>query len=101
MTYELKSIRPGSIFMASLPINLFIGFLSAFLSYVIIPALPSGNVSPFAAIAVWQRLLFTLLFTLVYGAAASGVLSLLSLIYNAYASRFKGIVMSFQEDKSL
>jgi len=82
MNYEIKAIRPGSVFVNAIRIFIIVGFIAAIYSFFI---------SPYSGIrlaAWWQKILATLLFTGVYAFVVSIVLWLISRIYNAYILEF-------------
>ncbi len=91
MNYELKSISPGSVFFNAVRIFLVVGFIVALISFFIIPN-PNIRITVF-----WQKLMATLLFTIVYAAVVSVVLSLISWLYNVWAARFKGVTIHLEQ----
>jgi hypothetical protein len=91
MNYELKSIQPGSVFANALRIFTIIGFLVAVLSFFVLP-------NPNVRIQLWwQKIVATLLFTVVYGVVVSVVLSLIAFLYNLWAQNFSGVKVHFEQ----
>jgi hypothetical protein len=92
MNYELKSISPLSVLFNAARIFVIIGFIVAVLSFFIVPN-PNVRITVF-----WQKLAATALFTVVYTAVVSLVLTLIALLYNFWAGRFKGITVHFEQE---
>ncbi len=93
MTYEVKSIRPGSVFFNALRVFFVVGFVLAVISFLI---LPNGS------IALWsfpQRLGATAIFTIVYAPVVSGVLTLLAGLYNFWASNYRGLQFNLEKEE--
>ena len=92
MNYELKSVAPGSVFANALRIFLVVGFVVAVISFFIVP-------NPTIRITVWwQKIMATLLFTVVYALVVSIVLMLVGWLYNLWAGKFKGISIRLEQD---
>ena len=92
MNYELKSVSPGSVFFNAIRIFLVVGFVVAVISFFIVP-------NPNIRITLWwQKIMATALFTVVYAAVVSVVLSLISWLYNFWAGKFKGITVHFEQE---
>lgn len=93
MNYELKSIQPGSVFFNTIRIFTVVGFIVAILSFFILP-------NPNMRITIWwQKVLATLLFTVVYAAVVSGVLTLIAWLYNFWAANFSGVKVHFEQSE--
>ena len=91
MNYELKSVSPGSVFWNAIRIFLVVGFVVAIVSFFIVP-------NPNIRITLWwQKIMATGLFTVVYAAVVSVVLSLIAWLYNLWAGKFKGITVHFEQ----
>ena len=91
MNYELKSVSPGSVFFNAIRIFLIVGFVVAVISFFIVRN-PNMMIAGFM-----QKVMATLLFTAVYGVVVSGVLTLISWLYNVWAARFKGISIHLEQ----
>lgn len=92
MNYELKSIAPGSIFWNAVRIFSVLGFMLGVLSFFIVTNSPQMRAAPF-----WLKLLGTFGFTAVYTLVVSLLLTFVALLYNVYASRYKGIRVRLQQ----
>jgi hypothetical protein len=91
MNYELKTVQPGSVFANAIRIFIIVGFLVAVLSFFVIP-------NPSLALQIWwQKILATLLFTVVYAVVVSGVLALIAFLYNLWTQSFPGIKVHFEQ----
>ena len=85
MNYELKSVRPGSVFLNAIRIFTIVGFLVAVVSFFLMP-------NPSLALNVWwQKIVAVLLFTVVYGVVVSLVLTLIAFLYNVWSQTFSGV----------
>jgi hypothetical protein len=91
MNYELKSVSPVSVFMNAIRIFIIVGFVVAIISFFIVPN-PNIRLTAF-----WQKILATLLFTGVYAIVVSIVLTLISWLYNVWASKFKGVTLQLEQ----
>jgi hypothetical protein len=91
MNYELKTIQPGSVFFNAIRIFIIVGFLVAILSFFVVQ-------NPNFALQIWwQKILATLLFTIVYAVVVSAVLSLIAFLYNLWTQSFPGIKFHFEQ----
>jgi hypothetical protein len=90
MNYEVKSVQPLSVFMNALRIFLIVGFIVAVLSFFVLP-------SPGIRITLWwQKIMATLLFTIVYAVVVSVVLTFVAWLYNFWSQNFKGITIHLE-----
>jgi len=93
MNYELKSIHPGSVFVNAVRIFVVVGFIVAILSFFILP-------NPNIRITLWwQKILATFLFTVVYAAVVSAVLTLIAWLYNLWAANYSGVKIHFEQSE--
>jgi hypothetical protein len=93
MNYEVKSIAPGSVFLNAIRIFLVVGFIVGVISFFIVP-------NPNIHIEVWwQKVLATLLFTVVYALVVSVVLMLVAWLYNLFAGNFKGVSIQLEQNR--
>ncbi len=92
MNYEIKSISPASVFFNALRIFVVVGFIVAIISFFIVPN-PNIRITVF-----WQKIMATLLFTVVYTLVVSAVLTLISWLYNVWANRFKGVTLHLEQE---
>ena len=91
MNYEVKSVSPGSVFWNAIRIFLVVGFVVAIISFFIVP-------NPNLHIVVWwQKIMATLLFTVVYALVVSTVLMLIGWLYNLWAAKFKGVSIQLNQ----
>jgi len=91
MNYEVKSVSPGSVFLECDPYFPGRGFVVAIISFFIVP-------NPNIHITVWwQKIMATLLFTVVYAVVVSIVLMLIGWLYNLWAGQFKGITIQINQ----
>jgi len=93
MNYELKSIRAGSVFFNALRIFLVVGFLVAVLSIFVLKSDPRMD-----ALAWWQKLLMTVVYTVVYDLVISAMLALIAGLYNFWAANSKGISIHLEQE---
>jgi hypothetical protein len=91
MNYELKSVAPLSVLINAVRFFVVVGFLVAVWHFFI-----SGDPSIHFN-SVGQRLMGTVLFTVVYGVAVAVTLTLGALLYNLWASRFKGVTFRLEQ----
>ncbi len=91
MNYELKHIQPGSVFGNAIRIFVVIGFIVAVLSFFILPN-PNIRINLW-----WQKILATVLFTVVYAIVVSAVLTLIAWLYNLWAASFSGVKFHFEQ----
>ena len=82
MNYEIKAVRPGSVFVNSLRIFLIVGFIAAIYSFFFSPY------SGIRLISGWQKIFLPLLFTGVYALVVSIILWFIGRIYNAFILDF-------------
>lgn len=93
MNYELKNVQPGSVFFNAIRIFVVVGFIVAILSFFVLP-------NPNIRITLWwQKILATLLFTVVYALVVSIVLTLIAWLYNFWAANFRGIRVHFEQEE--
>ena len=93
MNYELKSIQPGSVFANALRIFVVVGFIVAILSFFILP-------NPNIRITLWwQKILATILFTVVYALVVSAVLTLIAWLYNIWSASFSGVKIHLEQEQ--
>jgi len=91
MNYEVKSVSPGSVFANAIRIFLVVGFVVAIISFFIVP-------NPNIRITLWwQKIMATVLFTVVYALVVSVVLMLIGWLYNLWADKFKGISIRLEQ----
>jgi len=91
MNYEVKSVSPGSVFTNAVRVFLVVGFVVAVISFFIVP-------NPNIRITLWwQKIMATLLFTVVYALVVSVVLMLIGWLYNLWAEKFKGISIQLEQ----
>jgi hypothetical protein len=91
MNYELKSVSPGSIFWNAIRIFLVVGFVVALISFFVVP-------NPNIRITLWwQKIMATVLFTVVYAFVVSLVLTLIAWLYNLWAGKFKGVTIHLEQ----
>lgn len=93
MNYELKSIRAASVFANAIRIFVIVGFIAAVYSFFI---------SPYSNIRLalwWQKILATLLFTIVYAVVVSAILAFIAWLYNFWAANYKGITLHLEQDQ--
>lgn len=91
MNYELKSIAPGSVFWNAIRIFLIVGFIVGIISFFILP-------NPNIRINIWwQKVMATLLFTVVYALVVSVVLMLMAWLYNLFSGNFKGVTVTMDQ----
>ncbi len=93
MNYELKSIQPGSVFANAIRIFVVVGFIVAVLSFFILPN-PNIHITLW-----WQKVLATFLFTVVYAAVVSAVLTLIAWLYNVWAGSFAGVKVHLEQSE--
>jgi len=91
MNYEIKSIQPASVFANALRIFLIVGFVVAILSFFV---LPNPNIH---IVLWWQKILATLLFTVVYALVVSVVLALIAWLYNFWGASFSGVKIHLEQ----
>jgi hypothetical protein len=91
MNYEVKSVSPGSVFWNALRIFLVVGFVVAIISFFIVPN-PNIHITLW-----WQKIMATVLFTIVYALVVSVVLMLIGWLYNLWADNFKGISIRLEQ----
>jgi hypothetical protein len=91
MNYEVKSVSPGSVFWNALRIFLVVGFVVAIISFFIVPN-PNIHITLW-----WQKIMATVLFTIVYALVVSVVLMLIGWLYNLWADKFKGISIRLEQ----
>jgi hypothetical protein len=82
MNYELKSIRPGSVFFNAARLFLVVGFLAAVYTFFI---------SPYATVrfSFRAKAVMTLLFTGAYGGVVSAILYAVAHLYNLWVRDFE------------
>lgn len=93
MNYEVKSIQPGLVFMNAIRIFSIVGFVVGIISFFILQN-PNLQIP-----SVWQKVMATLLFTVVYAVVVSLVLMLMAWLYNLWAGKFKGVVMHLEQEQ--
>ena len=91
MNYELKSVSPGSVFWNAIRIFLVVGFIVAIISFFIVPN-PNIRIN-----LLWQKLMATVLFTVVYALVVSTVLMLIGWLYNLWAGKYKGVTIQLEQ----
>jgi hypothetical protein len=91
MNYELKSVSPGTVFLNAIRIFLVVGFIVG-INYFFILRNPNVMLA-----AWWQKVMATLLFTVVYGLVVSVILTLISWLYNLWAGKYKGISIHLEQ----
>ena len=91
MTYVLKSVSPGSVFLNSIRIFLVVGLVAAVIKILMVPD-PDIHVAE-----LWQKVAATLIFTIVYALVVSTALMLIGWLYNLWANRFKGISIQLDQ----
>jgi hypothetical protein len=91
MNYEVKSVSPGSVFFNAVRIFLVVGFVVAIISFFIVPN-PNIHITLW-----WQKIMATVLFTIVYALVVSVVLMLIGWLYNLWADKFKGISIRLEQ----
>jgi hypothetical protein len=91
MNYEIKSVQPGSVFANALRIFLIVGFVVAILSFFVVPN-PNIHI-----VLWWQKIMATLLFTVVYALVVSVVLSFIAWLYNFWCNNFSGVKIHLEQ----
>jgi hypothetical protein len=90
MTYELKSVRLGSVFINCLRVFLIVGLLWGIAYFILFPN------AGLRLNSAGAKLVATVVFTLAYGVLFSAFLTLLGFLYNLWARRFSGIALEFE-----
>jgi len=93
MNYEIKAVRPASVFSNAIRIFVVVGFIAAVYSFFI---------SPYSGIRLalwWQKILATLLFTVVYAIVVSLILAFIAWLYNFWAANYKGITIHLEQEQ--
>lgn len=91
MKYEIKFIHPLPLLINSSRIFLILGFLLSILTFFILP-------NPSLALAAWwQKIVGALIFTLVYAVVVSAVVTIIAVLYNFFAGRFRGVTFHLEQ----
>jgi sterol desaturase/sphingolipid hydroxylase (fatty acid hydroxylase superfamily) len=91
MNYVLKSVAPASVFLNSIRIFLVVGLFAAVIKVIIVPD-PNMHITE-----SWQKVMATLVFTLVYALVVSTALVLIAWLYNLWSNKFKGISIELDQ----
>jgi len=93
MKYEIKFIHPLPLLFNASRIFVVLGFFLSILTFFVFP-------NPgMMGVAWWQKVVGALIFTLAYTLIISIIVTVIALLYNFYAGRFKGVTLHLEQSE--